>query len=431
LAPFYDRKEENYMVAELISVGTEILLGNIVNTNAAYLAEKLAGLGISVYYQETVGDNPDRLYEVLERAKDRSDVVILSGGLGPTQDDLTKETAAKVCKKGMHEDARARQELITYFSKTGRPSEEISENNWKQAIVPDDSVVLYNENGTAPGMIIEAADNKKVILLPGPPHELIPMFEKQVIPYLCKMEEGVLYSKVVKIDTIGESAVEMQILDLIEKQTNPTVAPYAKPGEVHLRVTAKAANEEQGLQLVMPMVEELKCRFGDHVFTIEEDVTMEESLVDLMKQHQLTFATAESCTGGLLAGRMVNVAGVSDCYKEGFITYANEAKMKHLGVSKQTLETYGAVSEQCAKEMAEGLAKVTGAEVAIATTGLAGPGGETPDKKPGLVFIACTVNNHTVVEKYQLNGNRGKVRNTAVVRAITLMRHCILREYNM
>lgn len=417
------------MVVELISVGTEILLGNIVNTNAAYLAERLAGLGMSVYYQTTVGDNPERLRETLQMAKKRSDVVILSGGLGPTQDDLTKETAAKVCGKKLYEDPTAKQMLISYFQRLGRKPEEISENNWKQAIVPEDSIVLYNDNGTAPGLIIQAEDQKKMILLPGPPNELIPMFEKDVSPYLCGIEQGVIYSKVVKIDTIGESSVETQILDLINSQSNPTVAPYAKPGEVHLRVTAKAKDEKEARELVMPVVEELKRRFGRHVFTIEEHITMEEALVELMKKHNLTFATAESCTGGLLAGRMVNVAGVSDCFKEGFITYANEAKMRYLGVSEQTLKEHGAVSEECAREMAEGLAKTTEAQVAVVTTGLAGPGGGTDTKKPGLVYIGCTVNGHTSVQKFQLKGNRSRVRNSAVVKAMTLMRHAILHEY--
>ena len=417
------------MVVELISVGTEILLGNIVNTNAAYLAERLAGLGMSVYYQTTVGDNPERLRETLQMAKKRSDVVILSGGLGPTQDDLTKETAAKVCVKKLYEDPTAKQMLISYFQRLGRKPEEISENNWKQAIVPEDSIVLYNDNGTAPGLIIQAEDQKKMILLPGPPNELIPMFEKDVAPYLCGIEQGVIYSKVVKIDTIGESSVETQILDLINSQSNPTVAPYAKPGEVHLRVTAKAKDEKEARELVMPVVEELKRRFGRHVFTIEEHITMEEALVELMKKHNLTFATAESCTGGLLAGRMVNVAGVSDCFKEGFITYANEAKMRYLGVSEQTLKEHGAVSEECAREMAEGLAKTTEAQVAVVTTGLAGPGGGTDTKKPGLVYIGCTVNGHTSVQKFQLKGNRSRVRNSAVVKAMTLMRHAILHEY--
>ncbi len=417
------------MVVELISVGTEILLGNIVNTNAAYLAERLAGLGMSVYYQTTVGDNPERLRETLQMAKNRSDVVILSGGLGPTQDDLTKETAAKVCGKKLYEDPTAKQMLIVYFQRLGRKPEEISENNWKQAIVPEDSIVLYNDNGTAPGLIIQAEDQKKMILLPGPPNELIPMFEKDVAPYLCGIEQGVIYSKVVKIDTIGESSVETQILDLINSQSNPTVAPYAKPGEVHLRVTAKAKDEKEARNLVMPVVEELKRRFGRHVFTIEEHITMEEALVELMKKHNLTFATAESCTGGLLAGRMVNVAGVSDCFKEGFITYANEAKMRYLGVSEQTLKEHGAVSEECAREMAEGLAKTTEAQVAVVTTGLAGPGGGTDTKKPGLVYIGCTVNGHTSVQKFQLKGNRSRVRNSAVVKAMTLMRHAILHEY--
>lgn len=417
------------MVVELISVRTEILLGNIVNTNAAYLAERLAGLGMSVYYQTTVGDNPERLRETLQMAKNRSDVVILSGGLGPTQDDLTKETAAKVCGKKLYEDPTAKQMLIAYFQRLGRKPEEISENNWKQAIVPEDSIVLYNDNGTAPGLIIQAEDQKKMILLPGPPNELIPMFEKDVAPYLCGIEQGVIYSKVVKIDTIGESSVETQILDLINSQSNPTVAPYAKPGEVHLRVTAKAKDEKEARNLVMPVVEELKRRFGRHVFTIEEHITMEEALVELMKKHNLTFATAESCTGGLLAGRMVNVAGVSDCFKEGFITYANEAKMRYLGVSEQTLKEHGAVSEECAREMAEGLAKTTEAQVAVVTTGLAGPGGGTDTKKPGLVYIGCTVNGHTSVQKFQLKGNRSRVRNSAVVKAMTLMRHAILHEY--
>lgn len=417
------------MVVELISVGTEILLGNIVNTNAAYLAERLAGLGMSVYYQTTVGDNPERLRETLQMAKNRSDVVILSGGLGPTQDDLTKETAAKVCGKKLYEDPTAKQMLIAYFQRLGRKPEEISENNWKQAIVPEDSIVLYNDNGTAPGLIIQAENQKKMILLPGPPNELIPMFEKDVAPYLCGIEQGVIYSKVVKIDTIGESSVETQILDLINSQSNPTVAPYAKPGEVHLRVTAKAKDEKEARNLVMPVVEELKRRFGRHVFTIEEHITMEEALVELMKKHNLTFATAESCTGGLLAGRMVNVAGVSDCFKEGFITYANEAKMRYLGVSEQTLKEHGAVSEECAREMAEGLAKTTEAQVAVVTTGLAGPGGGTDTKKPGLVYIGCTVNGHTSVQKFQLKGNRSRVRNSAVVKAMTLMRHAILHEY--
>lgn len=417
------------MVVELISVGTEILLGNIVNTNAAYLAERLAGLGMSVYYQTTVGDNPERLRETLQMAKKRSDVVILSGGLGPTQDDLTKETAAKVCGKKLYEDSTAKQMLISYFQRLGRKPEEISENNWKQAIVPEDSIVLYNDNGTAPGLIIQAEDQKKMILLPGPPNELIPMFEKDVAPYLCGIEQGVIYSKVVKIDTIGESSVETQILDLINSQSNPTVAPYAKPGEVHLRVTAKAKDEKEARELVMPVVEELKRRFGRHVFTIEEHITMEEALVELMKKHNLTFATAESCTGGLLAGRMVNVAGVSDCFKEGFITYASEAKMRYLGVSEQTLKEHGAVSEECAREMAEGLAKTTEAQVAVVTTGLAGPGGGTDTKKPGLVYIGCTVNGHTSVQKFQLKGNRSRVRNSAVVKAMTLMRHAILHEY--
>ncbi|MCQ2492486.1 MAG: competence/damage-inducible protein A [Lachnospiraceae bacterium] len=417
------------MTAELISVGTEILMGNIVNTNAAYIAEQLVRLGISVYHQETVGDNPERLYETLECATNRADLVIVTGGLGPTQDDLTKETAAKVCGKGMHEDAKAKQMLIDYFDQLGRGWETITDNNWKQVIVPDDSTVFYNYNGTAPGMVIPAENGSKIILLPGPPGELVPMWETSVVPYLSNLNNKVFYSKTVKIDSMGESGVETAILDLIETQTNPTIAPYAKPGEVHLRVIAQADTFAEGEALVMPVVEELKRRFGNCVFTTEEEVTMEEAFVDLLHKYRLTFSTAESCTGGLLAGRLINVAGVSDCYNEGFITYANEAKMKYLGVSAETLEEHGAVSAECAKEMAEGLINATGADVAIVTAGLAGPGGGTATKKPGLVFIGCCVKGHTTVMRYQLTGNREKVRNGAVVRAIAQTRHCILEQF--
>lgn len=410
------------MTAEIICVGTEILLGNIVNTNAAYLSERLAALGISVFFETTVGDNPERVEEVINTGMKRSDILILSGGLGPTKDDLTKEIAAKACGQKLVEDAEAKERLTSYFTSIKRP---MTDNNLKQAMVPEDCTVLYNGNGTAPGMVINGPEGRKVVLLPGPPSELIPMFHEQVEPILSKLQPGILYSKVVKIDCLGESYVETQIMDLIDEQSNPTVAPYAKLGEVHLRVTAKADTEEEAKELVMPMVEELRSRFGNKIYTIEEEETLEEMVVKMLKQKKETIAAAESCTGGLLAARLINVPGTSNVLNESFITYSNEAKMKYLSVKEETLKEHGAVSEETAREMAEGVLKTSGADIGIGITGLAGPGGETGTKKPGLVYIGVCRGGHTEVKKYDLKGNREKIREVSVCRALTMIRKAL------
>lgn len=410
------------MTAEIICVGTEILLGNIVNTNAAYLSERLAALGISVFFETTVGDNPERVEEVIKTGMKRSDILILSGGLGPTKDDLTKEIAAKACGQKLVEDAEAKERLTSYFTSIKRP---MTENNLKQAMVPEDCTVLYNGNGTAPGMVINGPEGRKVVLLPGPPSELIPMFHSQVEPILSKLQPGILYSKVVKIDCLGESYVETQIMDLIDEQSNPTVAPYAKLGEVHLRVTAKADTEDEAKELVMPMVEELKSRFGNKIYTIEEEETLEEVVVKMLEQKKETIAAAESCTGGLLAARLINVPGASNVLNESFITYSNEAKIKYLGVKEETLKEHGAVSEETAREMAEGVLKTSGADIGVGITGLAGPGGETGTKKPGLVYIGVCRGGHTEVKKYDLKGNREKIREVSVCRALTMIRKAL------
>ena len=413
------------MTAEIICVGTEILLGNIVNTNAAYLSERLASLGISVFFETTVGDNPKRVEEVIRQGLKRSDILILSGGLGPTKDDLTKEIAAKACGQELVEDAEALRRLKEYFAATKRP---MTENNLKQALVPENCTVLYNDNGTAPGMVIHEKNGKEVILLPGPPSELIPMFHLQAEPILKKLGSEALFSKVVKIDCMGESAVETEILDLIENQSNPTVAPYAKLGEVHLRVTANANTEEEAEIVVEPMVKELRKRFGHKIYTEKEDVTLEEVLVEALDRKKYTIAAAESCTAGMFVGRLVNVPGASNVLNESFITYSNEAKMKYLGVREETLKEFGAVSEETARQMAEGVAKAAKADVGVGITGLAGPGGETKEKKAGLVYIGVTVGQKTKVQKCQLRGNRQKVREVAVSKAMTMVRLALEEE---
>lgn len=414
------------MVVELISVGTEILLGNIVNTNAAYLAEQLAALGLSCYYQSTIGDNEERLCEGIKTALSRSDIVILSGGLGPTQDDLTKECAAKVMGKELIMHEPSKQMITDFFAKRGK---EPTDNNWKQAMVPVGVSVLDNPNGTAPGIIIEE-NGKCVILLPGPPNELIPMFETSVKPFLMEKTDGVIVSKTVKICGMGESSVETMIEDMIERQVNPTIAPYAKTGEVHLRVTAKAVDDKTARKLLKPVVKELKSRFDANVYTTEENVTLEQAVVDLLLDRDLTVSTVESCTGGLLAARLINVAGVSEVFKMGHITYSNKAKRKILGVKRSTLDKHTAISAEVAKDMAKGLAALSKADVAVSITGLAGPDGGTQETPVGTVFVGCTVNGKMTVQRYQFSGSRAKIRENAVAAALTLMRSCILADYS-
>lgn len=414
------------MIVELISVGTEILLGNIVNTNAAYLSEECAKLGLSCYYQTVVGDNENRLTQTLKTALSRADIIILSGGLGPTQDDLTKEVAAKVTGKTLYLDEKTKENILTYFKQRGM---EITENNWKQAMIPEDAVILENHNGTAPGVIIKDG-NKRVILLPGPPNELKPMFEESVVPYLKDLIPETIYSKTVKICGIGESKAETMIKDLIESQTNPTIAPYAKTGEVHLRVTALAGDEKEAKKLTKPVVKELKERFGNCVYTTEEEVTLEKSVVDLLIANDLTVSTVESCTGGMLAARLINVPGVSDVFKSGFITYSNKAKRKLALVKKSTLDRYGAVSKKVAEEMARGVSLQNKADVVVAITGIAGPDGGSEEKPVGLVYIACYVCGTVLVKEYRFSGNRAKIRENTVANALGLMRQCILEYYS-
>lgn len=414
------------MTVEVISVGTELLLGNIVNTNAQFLAEKCALLGLSMYNQVVVGDNRERLKDVVVTALERSDIVILTGGLGPTEDDLTKETCAEAMGFELAEDGHTRQRIEDYFKNS--IYKEIPDNNWKQAVVPVGAIVLDNDNGTAPGLIMEK-DGKRAILLPGPPNEMIPLFKEQVEPYLQKLRPELIVSKMIKICGMGESQVEDKLLDLIDKQTNPTIATYAKTGEVHVRVTASAPTTEIADRLIRPVVKEIKKRMGTFVYSTKEEETLEMAVVRLLKKYELTVATAESCTGGLVAGRLVNVPGASDVFKEGFVTYSNKAKRKHLEVSKNTLKKYGAVSKETAKEMAIGGAFATDSDLCVAVTGLAGPDGGSEEKPVGLVYMACCLGDKVTVEKYQFKGNRSKIREQSVVRALDLVRRTVLENY--
>lgn len=415
------------MIAELVSVGTEILLGNIVNTNSAYLSEKCAQLGLSVYYQTVVGDNPGRMKETIRTALERSDVVILTGGLGPTEDDLTKEITAEVMGFPLVEDPHSRELLEAYMKEYEKNNAQrrITANNYKQAMVPKGALVLDNHNGTAPGLIMEK-DGKTAVLLPGPPMEMKPMFEEAVFPYLRRMQPEIIVSQMVKICSIGESQVAEEIQDLIEKQENPTIAPYAKTGEVHLRITAKGEDEKECRKMIKPIVRELKSRFGKNIFAVDEQKTLEEAVVDMLKDQELTLALAESCTGGEIASRIVNVPGASEVFGHGFVTYSNRAKRKFLGVKKATLKLQGAVSEKCAKEMAKGGCFAAKSDICLSITGLAGPTGGTEETPVGTVFMGCCYNDKVITREFHFTGNREKIRQQASAHALAFLRECML-----
>ena len=419
------------MTTELISVGTELLMGNILNTNAQYLSAELTKLGFPVYYQSVVGDNAKRLREAVRTAMKRSELVILTGGLGPTEDDITRETVAEVLELQLNLHEPTRKRIQDYFARIGK---EPADNNWRQAMVPDGAQILKNDNGTAPGLILTVKGTEAsgipaghtAVLLPGPPNELCPMFEGEVVPYLEKRRSQVLVSAMVKVCGIGESEAETRILDLIDSQSNPTIAPYAKTSEVHFRVTASAATKKEAQKLLLPVVKELKNRFGQAVYTTREQENLEDVLVSLLKKKGLTMTAAESCTGGLVMGRLVNVPGASEVFRQGYVTYSNKAKRKLLGVRRETLEQYGAVSEETACEMAFGALDASRADVAVAVTGIAGPDGGTDEKPVGLVYIACAMGGEVTVERHVLNGNRSKVREQSVIRALNLVRRTIL-----
>jgi len=368
-------------VCELISVGTEILLGDILNTDAQFLSIELARLGISVIHQSTVGDNRERLLAQLKEAADRSDIIILSGGLGPTPDDLTKEVCCEFFGKKMFLHEPTVEKIKTYFSTKGM---EMAQNNLKQAMLPKDCVIFPNDNGTAPGMAIEK-DGVHILILPGPPRELKPMFRNCAVPYLMQFSDRIIVSHNIRTFGIGESSMAEMVNDLFDAE-NPTVAPYAKDGEALLRVTAMARTKEEAENLCKPVINEIKKRLDGFVYGVDY-TCIEEAVIEKLKEKHIKVATAESCTGGLIAKRITDVPGASEVFDCGIISYANEIKHRVLGVSEDDLNKYGAVSEPVARQMARGALKVSGADIAVSVTGIAGPDSDSTNKPVGLVYI--------------------------------------------
>lgn len=399
---FYD------MNAEIISVGTELLLGQILNTDARFISEQLASAGINLFYTTVVGDNANRLKEAAKQAFARAELVIFTGGLGPTGDDLTKETVSEYFGLKTVCDEYSLNKIKAFFDKINVP---MTENNVKQAYMPKGAEVIENFNGTAPGCIIEK-DGKTAVLIPGPPSEAEPMFKNQIMPYLLKKSGTTIVSKTVKTFGIGESALEDKVKDLMQSG-NPTLAPYAKTGEAELRITAKSETAEEAERLISDMLKKVEMRIGGYIYGYDDE-TLNSAVYKYLKNNGLTLATAESCTGGLLADSIVKIPGSSGVFGYGVVTYANEAKMKLLGVKAETLEKHGAVSPQTAAEMAEGVRKLSGSSIGASTTGIAGPDGGTEEKPVGLVYIAVAYENGTYVKKLNLSGNREKVRTLAV-----------------
>ena len=405
--------------AELIAVGTELLLGNIANTDAQMLSKGLSALGINVYYHTVVGDNPQRLKAAVEVAKGRADIIITTGGLGPTCDDLTKNVLAECFGRKLVYDEASAQRIRDYFQRL-HPGRPMTENNLQQAYLPEGCTIFSNDWGTAPGCAFEA-DGVRVIMLPGPPNECTPMFEHRAVPYLRALADGVIASRTLKLFGMGESAVEAKLRDRMNALTNPTLAPYAKTGEVELRITAKAATVEEARSLIVPVEEEVRDMFGPLVYGADV-ASMEAVVLGLLKEKGLTLGTAESCTGGLVAKRMTDLPGSSAVFKGGVVSYTNGVKAGVLGVPQAMLDEFGAVSAQVARAMAQGARRVLGCDLAVSLTGVAGPDPDDRNNPVGLIYVALDTPEGTRVRELHLINGRARIRTVAATNAFDMVR---------
>ncbi|MGB9678609.1 MAG: competence/damage-inducible protein A [Thermoanaerobacteraceae bacterium] len=408
------------MISEIISVGTELLLGQIANTDAKFLSTQLSLLGIDVYFQTNVGDNEKRVKDCLAIAFKRSDIIITTGGLGPTDDDLTKETVASFLELPLVEYEDAKNSIDNYFKKLNQKP---TLNNYKQALFPKGSKILPNNFGTAPGCIIEHK-GKIIIILPGPPSELIPMFNNYVYPFLRSKSNEIIYSRILKFFGIGESKLEELVKSLLNS-SNPTIAPLVGDGFVTLRITAKTSNKQQAIEMINNMERKIKDIVGEYIFAVDDE-SMESTVVNLLKEKKLTVSTAESCTGGLLAGKITDVPGASEIFNLGLVTYSNKAKQNLLNVKSETLERYGAVSHETAEEMAINILHLAKSDIGVSVTGIAGPDGGTTDKPVGLVYVGFATKEKVDVKKLMLNGSRDKIRNRTVLNALDIIRRYLL-----
>ncbi|MDR3592242.1 MAG: competence/damage-inducible protein A [Negativicutes bacterium] len=410
------------MIIEIVSTGTELLLGQIVNTNSSYLARKLNELGFDVLFQSTVGDNRDRMAQVLSTALARADIIVTTGGLGPTQGDITKEVTANLLGKTMYLHEPSLKSIKCFFAARQIA---MTGNNQRQAMIPEGAIVLDNDRGTAPGVIIET-DNNTVIHLPGPPVEMEGMFEKSVAPYLRSRfgVQGIIFSKVLRSYGIGESTLEEEIKDLIKSQGNPTIALLARSGEIHVRLTAKAASGEEAQSLIAGLEQQIRGRIGQYVFGTDDE-TLEQVVGELLTAKQLTVSFAESCTGGFVSHKITDIPGSSAYLTGSVICYSNDSKISAVGVPAATIESRGAVSPETAKAMAEGIRQRLASDIGVGITGIAGPGGAVPGKPVGLVYIAVAGSGGVQCHQHNFTGQRGSIKLRAALAALNHLRQYI------
>ena len=395
------------MKSAILTVGTEILFGSILNTNVQYLSEQLRLTGHDVMYHFTVGDNPSRLKDLLAYAYHDCDLVITTGGLGPTEDDLTKEMIAAYFEDPIIEFPEETKHLKEHFA---RRWSVFTENNLKQACFPEHARVLPNPNGTAPGFLLEK-DGKMIVSMPGPPKEMKPMFETYVKPELIRRADAVIYYRNLRTTEIGESRLETELMDLIDNQTDPTLATYAGEGECTLRIASKRATRAEAIEAVDDMMMQVLERVGNYVFSVDDE-DLQDVVLDRLRMDGISLAAAESMTGGMFAARVTDKPGVSAFFDRSCVTYSNRAKMEELGVYRSTLEKYGAISPECAKEMAEGLHKKTGCDLCVAVTGNAGPDPDE-DKEVGRYYIGVWYQDEILVSEHFRQGDRGRIRRDA------------------
>lgn len=413
------------MIIELVTTGTELLLGQIVNLNAPFLAARLNELGFSVLYQTTVGDNRERMKSVLETAFKRADIIITSGGLGPTQGDITKEVTAALFNKTMYLHEASAAQIKKFFDERRLC---MPNNNLRQAMMPEGAQVVKNSCGTAPGVIMEDELAGKIIInLPGPPHELTAMFEKSIVPYLTSRFglQGAIVSRVLRTYGLGESALEERIKTYILGQSNPTLALLAKNGEIHVRITAKAVSVTEAIRLIDELESQIHPLLDEYIFGIDEE-TMERSVGNLLVNKKMTLALAESCTGGLVSSLVTDVPGSSQYLMGSIVCYSNAVKVQQVGVPEATIETKGAVSPETAEYMAQGIRKKLNTDIGVGITGIAGPDGATENKPVGLVYIAIDGTAGKVCYEHYFSGQRADIKQRTALTALNHIRRYLL-----
>ncbi len=410
------------MNAEIISVGTELLMGQIVNTDAKYIAVRLAELGVDSYFQQVVGDNEERLLSAIRLAEGRSDVIVLTGGLGPTEDDITRETLAKHLGLDLIENAECRAAMEKWMQGHGRT---ITKNNYRQVCLPQGAFVFFNERGTAPGFAVQKG-KKRYCVLPGPPNELEYMTDHCLVPYLHALSGERIVSRTLRFFGIGESALADALREIIDGQGRVTIAPYAGFGEVSLRLSVKVKEGEEAEPLLDAVQEKILAIAGEYLYAVG-DQKLPETVGRLLIEKNKTLSLAESCTGGMIASELVALPGISSALLEGIVCYSNEAKMRRLGVREETLKAHGAVSAECAREMALGERAAAGTDYAVAVTGIAGPDGGTAQKPVGLVYLALADQDGVQVKELRLGGDRMRIRRMSMLNALDLLRRALLK----